>query len=74
MMGASVPLTFLQCPGVFRTVDSIRRPPTDQLAELVTSYRRILAPLDAFMEHANAEFRAAAGLQRDVFAVQDMLE
>ena len=74
MMGASVPLTFLQCPGVFRTVDCIRRPPADQLAELVTSYRRVLAPLDAFVEHANAELRAAAGLQRDVFAVQDMLE
>jgi hypothetical protein len=55
-----------------RTV--IRRLPTDQLAELVTSYRRVLAPLDAFVEHANAELRAAAGLQRDVFAVQDMLE
>jgi hypothetical protein len=75
MMGASVtvPLTFLRCLGVFRTVDSIRRPPTDQLAELVTSYRRVLAPLDAFVEHththwhANAELRAAAGLRGECY-------
>ena len=78
-MGASVPLTSRVCrdPGVFRTVDATaRRPPTaDQLAALVTWYHRLLAPLDAFVEHANPELHAAAGLQRDVFAaVQGMLE
>jgi hypothetical protein len=63
MLGASVPLTFLRCAGVSRTVESASTPPGGaQLAELVTWYRRrVLAPLNAFVEYTNAELHAAAG-------------
>jgi hypothetical protein len=74
MMGASVPPTFLRCPGVFRTIDNVRAPAADRLAEALTSYRRVLTALDAFVVHANEELREASGLSRDLFTVHDMLE
>jgi hypothetical protein len=74
MMGASVLPTFLRCPGVFRTIDTVRAPASDRLAEALTSYRRVLTALDAFVVHANEELREASGLPRDLFTVHDMLE
>jgi hypothetical protein len=57
MMGASVPSSFLRCPGVFRSFGDGRGLPSERVAQNIAAYRPILAPLDNFLEFADAAVR-----------------